>query len=449
MIREAAQCPSSEIQAIIDEISNEDASLSQDHFYQHHKDWAAAADPTIYASIDKDIFVVLDRNGSVILCSVSRIFQRTFGAATMAKVEDAIKKWSAIPLLPQPNTARHIVDELIRRDHPELDMEKAATPQELEERASCVVHYGTWTNKGHSNPATVFLTADTLLAMGPTPRQRFRADHVVMPRFKQALGLVSDIARLLLRTMAPEEYNECIETFRALPKPMRMSVSVPNWVTLFALGINTFTERHCDKTDVKHGFAALLPLGNYTGGNLCFPQLGLKLEYKPGACVIFRGAELEHFVEDWHGYRIFVACTNHQPVRNWTNRRMGKAPALPSDSWYRGAAASSSSTTPGSAAAVAAPPPETMQPLEKEDEDEEYDPCVEEDLDAEIPDNGGWTEAQIHGSAYWDPERNRPGYFTSYSGSGSSSSSGHQPSHVTTSSSTAVFTEAGKKKRVE
>ncbi|RYP56252.1 hypothetical protein DL771_012039 [Monosporascus sp. 5C6A] len=317
MIREAAQCPSFQIQAIIEEISNEDARFSQDHFYQHHKDWAAATHPTIYRSIDKDIFVVLDRNGSVILCSVSRIFQRTFGAGTMAKVEDAIKKWSAIPLLPHPNTARHIADELIRRDHPELDMEKAATPQELE--------------KG---------PPDTLLGMGPTPRQRFRADHVVMPRFKQALGLVSDVARLLVRTMAPEEYNECIETFRALPKPMRMSVSVPNRVTLFALGINTFTERHCDKTDVKNGFAALLPLGDYT--------------------------------------------------------------ALPSDSWYRGAA-SPSSTAPWSAAAVAAPPPETTQPPEKEDEDGEYGPCVEDDLDAEIPENGGWTEAQIHGSVYWDP----------------------------------------------
>ncbi|RYP93432.1 hypothetical protein DL770_000475 [Monosporascus sp. CRB-9-2] len=391
MIREAAQCLSSEIQAVIDEISNEDPSLSQDHFYQHHKDWAAAADPTIYASIGKDIFVVLDRNGSVILCSVSHIFQRTFGATTMA---DAIKKWSAIPLLPQPNTARHIVDELIRRDHPELDMEKATTPQELEERASCMVNYGTWTNKGHSNPAAVFLTADALPGMGPTPRQRFRADHGFAETY-------ADVG------------------------------SVPNWMTLFTLGINTFTERHCDKTDVKHGFAALLPLGNYTGGNLCFPQLGLKLEYKPGACAIFRVAELEHFVENWHGYRIF---------------------ALPSDSWYRGAASSSSSssssTAPGSAAAVAAPPPEIPQPPEKEDEDGEYDPCVEEDLDAEIPENGGWTEAQIHGSAYWDPERNRPGYFTSYSGSGSSSSSsGRQPSRITTSSSTAVFTDAGKKQR--
>ena len=268
-LRDAAKSPSPSTQATIGMIVREDRSHSQDSFYQHHKDHAAAAadNPPIYERINKDIFLVLDREANVVLCSVSQLFQRLFGTALYEMAYDAARQWAGFALLPQPNTQRHMVDELMRRHHPELDMELARTPRELEERAMCIVHYGTWAQQGHTDPDFVHLTEDTRLRMGWTER-RSRVDYSeeVFPHFKVGvLGLSSEIARFLMRNLALREYVECVDTFRGLPKAKRMAVSRPNWATLFVFGVNSFTERHCDHNDIKHGFASLIPMGNYIG----------------------------------------------------------------------------------------------------------------------------------------------------------------------------------------
>ncbi|RYP16762.1 hypothetical protein DL765_004939 [Monosporascus sp. GIB2] len=411
-LRDAAKSPEPGTQATIETIIKEDRSHSQDSFYQYHRDSAAAeaTDPVVYERIAKDVFVVFDREGNLVLCSVSKLFQRLFGGAMLDKVVDATKQWAGFALLPQPNTQRLMVDELMRRQHPELDMELATNPQELEERAMCIVHYGTWAQQGHTNPEFVHLTPDTRLIMGWTER-RSRAELLeeVFPHFKVGvLGLSSEVARFVMRHLAPKEYQDCLETFRGLPKPKRMAVSRPNWATLFVLGINSFTQRHHDQNDIKNGLVSLIPMGNYTGGDLFFPQLGARLEYQPGGCVTFRGRELDHFVGDWKGYRIFVAVTNYQPVRNWVNRRLGKAPAL--------------STDPGQQSDGQA---WSSREIDDDEEDEdaegedEYVICVEPALDPEEPPEGMWSARELHGPGDWSSGRD-----ASSSNSGGSAGSG-------------------------
>ncbi|KAI1077664.1 hypothetical protein F5B20DRAFT_592706 [Whalleya microplaca] len=417
-LRSIAREPEVDLQPTIAKIESEDRSISQDFFYQHLRDSAAASDPTIYRRIEKDVLVILDGNGDLILCSVSQLFQHLFGSALVDKVNTAAKQWTGLVPLPRPSTARHAVDEFILRSHPELNMELAITPQELEERPMCVVHYGTWAMKGHPNPKDIYLTPDTLLQRGASEKVKPNQAPRVFSHFKfGVLGISSEVARFLMRHLAPKEYEACIETFNGLPRSDRMAVSRPNWATLIVFGVNSFTQRHCDKHDIKHGFASLIPLGNYSGGDLCFPQLGLKLDYKPGSCLIFRGTELEHFVEDWQGYRLFVLCTNHQAVRNYAHRRMGKLDPLPSDPWYRPAAGVSAS---GNEDVLAA------HDSSSEDDDDEgaLDPCILEDMDIEKEPMGGWTDADIHGAGTWDPRKNVVGYVSSSTSSSHSQESG-------------------------
>ncbi|RYP68488.1 hypothetical protein DL771_006640 [Monosporascus sp. 5C6A] len=186
-IRAEAKHPPGELLPSISEIAEENHSFEFDHFSQHIKAWKAAADPAIYAPVKKDVFVLLDRNGDPILCSVSRPFQRPFGEATVRKVVDAVKKWSELPPLPEPNTARHMVGELIRRHHPELDMEKATTAEELIQRPMCVVHYGTWAMKGHMDSKNVYLTAETRMMRGVGPEAEANYAAEAMPRFKRGV----------------------------------------------------------------------------------------------------------------------------------------------------------------------------------------------------------------------------------------------------------------------
>lgn len=65
------------------------------------------------------------------------------------------------------------------------------------------------------------------------------------------------------------------------------------------------------------------------GGNLCLPQLSLKVQYKPGACAVLRGNGLEHLVEDYVPPRRFVIGTSHEPVRRHARRKLGLEPPLP------------------------------------------------------------------------------------------------------------------------
>lgn len=49
-----------------------------------------------------------------------------------------------------------------------------------------------------------------------------------------------------------------------------------------AIVLNKTTRIHRDLDDACQGFCALLPLGNFTGGDLCLPELGIKLSCPPG-----------------------------------------------------------------------------------------------------------------------------------------------------------------------
>ncbi|RYP72174.1 hypothetical protein DL770_008004 [Monosporascus sp. CRB-9-2] len=442
-LRKAASRPPRDLQKVMDEVEADDDTWSRDFFYQHLRDRASAADPDIYTRVDEDVVVILDRNGEVVLVSFSRLFQRLFGDAMMQKVDLALRKWTTIAALPQPDSARHMVDELIRQKHPELNMELATTLQELEERASCVVHYGTWGMKGHGS-RDVFLTADTKLEMAASARMRGDYSRKIFPQLKRgAFGISSEVARFVFSSVAPREYDECIEAFRGLAREDRMGVSAPNWATLCVLGINSFTERHVDKNDIKYGFASLIPLGDYKGGDLCFPQLGIKLDYQPGACVVFRGAELQHFVDDWTGYRIFLLFTNHQVVRDYSERRRGLTPALPTDPWYRGPA--------GEAGEHAGPTEHedvNTEVGDSDDSDDSYDICVEKELDPEPePDGRSWTDIEIHGPFTWDPEKNfNP---LASSSSGSESVSGGGSSKAESAGRSAIYSDSVKRQKLD
>ena len=182
-----------------------------------------------------------------------------------------------MPPLPIPDTKRHAVDACIRQSHPELDLEKAESVKELEERSQCVVHYGTWAMKGQANPRYVFLTPDTQLQRGLSRKVMMNFVNPLMPTFRgKVLGIGSEVARFLFSSLAPAEYQECCNVFEQLPETCRMKMSGPEFATLTVLGINSFTGRHHDKTDVKFGFASLVALGDYKGKFLaymyCRPQ---------------------------------------------------------------------------------------------------------------------------------------------------------------------------------
>ncbi|KAI0482193.1 hypothetical protein GGR56DRAFT_684736 [Xylariaceae sp. FL0804] len=392
-IRQAATKPPPTLSPALTCIAEEDDSRSQDVFWEHQRDEAAAAaGEDIYETLDEDIVAVLDKAGVVLVCRVRGLFQTVFGEERMRKADEAVRKWSALPPLPVPDARRHMVDDWIRTRHPELDLEKARTVAEVEQRHQCVVHYGTWAARGRRNPDHVYPTPDAILIRGRSRAVMEDSPWVAFPIFRtKVLGLASEVARLVVSSIDPREYQECLEVFEALPEHCRMSLAEPNFVTMAVLGINAFTGRHKDATDVARGLATLVALGDYTGGDLCFPELGIKLPYQPGDCASFRGAELEHFVADWTGYRIFLLFTNHQPVRNYAHRVLGRLPPKPNDPWHpdrvrRRAAGERTAYVP----------PSREEEEELSDPARYYDPCQ---TDVEELEPEELTEEEFYGAA--------------------------------------------------
>ena len=61
-----------------------------------------------------------------------------------------------------------------------------------------------------------------------------------------------------------------------------------------AVNFNTICRYHIDRDDDKYGFCWLVPLGDWEGGDLIFPQLNVRIKLKPGNILAFRSNLLVH-----------------------------------------------------------------------------------------------------------------------------------------------------------
>jgi len=61
-----------------------------------------------------------------------------------------------------------------------------------------------------------------------------------------------------------------------------------------AVNFNTICGYHIDRDDDKYGFCWLVPLGDWEGGDVIFPQLNIRVKLKPGNILAFRSNLLIH-----------------------------------------------------------------------------------------------------------------------------------------------------------
>lgn len=81
-----------------------------------------------------------------------------------------------------------------------------------------------------------------------------------------------------------------------------------------ALLRNLQVDAHKDRSDVPNGWVAMVCWGDFSGGYLALPDLGVKLDFKPGDIIFFRSRLLEHFVTDFEGERSSMVFFTHENV---------------------------------------------------------------------------------------------------------------------------------------
>lgn len=135
------------------------------------------------------------------------------------------------------------------------------------------------------------------------------------------------------------------------------------------------------------------------GGNLCVPDLGLKVPYRPGTCLIVRGGALDHLVQDFSGTRYFIICTNHESSRQHALRKMGdpRARPLPTGKTLAGSQGSGDShdgSQDGDGSDDDSLDSEDLSE-DSDDPDDMTAPCVNHRTDAD--DDLTYTNKQLHG----------------------------------------------------
>ena len=97
--------------------------------------------------------------------------------------------------------------------------------------------------------------------------------------------------------------------------------SIQCFVGIFLL-VNLFSGEHVDLNDIPDGWTAMVPLGNYEGGELYLPDIGVRLPYRPRDVVFFRSRLLRHFTDYFNGVpRYVLVFTNNQGVFNFLSEK--------------------------------------------------------------------------------------------------------------------------------
>ena len=91
--------------------------------------------------------------------------------------------------------------------------------------------------------------------------------------------------------------------------------------TGFTVNFNVTTRIHRDKHDLK--FCVVIPAADEecVSGDICFLELGIRLQTKTGYLVLFRSKSLTHFNLHYKGYRASIVFHSDNAMEKWAENR--------------------------------------------------------------------------------------------------------------------------------
>lgn len=142
-----------------------------------------------------------------------------------------------------------------------------------------------------------------------------------------ALGACTEVSKFFFKLLDPDLLEEYTRVADEVAKGEYVHFQTRRSGEPFvmrALLVNLMTYEHRDPGDWHHGYAFLLPVGDYSGGDLVLRELGLQIEAPPGCFQMFRGRELRHSITKWTGRRFVCVNVTHEAVRRWALRALGE-----------------------------------------------------------------------------------------------------------------------------
>jgi len=126
---------------------------------------------------------------------------------------------------------------------------------------------------------------DIRLSHGPAETWNVGRDHAVaLHQFLHTIKPLTTLLEGVFNVTSPDNYEIYRQVYSKLPKNdanKGLKDCLGIW-TSRSIVLNTTTDIHLDLKDVCKGFCAVVPLGNFNGGNFCLPRLGISIPVAPG-----------------------------------------------------------------------------------------------------------------------------------------------------------------------
>lgn len=300
---------------------------TENPYFQSQRD-AYAAENAFFYHVTAEITMVLDQNDKVIAFHCSDAFGKLLDKVVQKDVTDSFETFSTLQPVPLPDMTRHgihYIDWLAER--PEFDSRNPQNDPCLAK--SGVYHIGVrcslWDPTGTKDP---FPTKDSWSRIDErsfVQKQQYRLQH-------NALGACTELVSFFFGILDPElleEYRKVVAEVSKLGYLNFETRRIGEPFAMRALLVNLMTDDHRDASDWRHGFAGLVTVGKFEGGDLLLRELGLRIESKPGTLQLIRGRELRHSITKWKGRRFVVVSVTHEAVRLWGLRQRGEGPVCP------------------------------------------------------------------------------------------------------------------------
>lgn len=294
-------------------------------YHQSRRDDYAVEKDILHHVMGTDIVMALDKSDNVIFFQCSDAFDKLLGTHVERQVAKSLETFSTLQPVPIPDMTRHglhWIDWLA--EHPEFDFRVPGCDPRTAK--SGVYHWGgrceTGDPSGKKKPNATLDSQER-----NTGKNKSHIQEQLLTLRYSALGACTELVAFFFNILDPEllaEYRKVaqeVASIKVIPFETRRTDEP---FVLRAALVNLMTNEHKDRSDWRNGFAGLVPVGDFQGGDMILRELGLRIQSRPGCVQLLRGRELRHSITRWTGRRFVVVNATHQAVRSWAQRRWGQ-----------------------------------------------------------------------------------------------------------------------------
>ena len=123
------------------------------------------------------------------------------------------------------------------------------------------------------------------IQLGPGPAQSYTLKPAIhaLKEFGQQLLPLTQTVETLFKAFLPEEHSKYTAVYEHIYDGRADNVDKAFGIwTSRSFVVNANTNNHKDLEDVCHRWCAIVPMGDFEGGEACFPELGVKIDCPPG-----------------------------------------------------------------------------------------------------------------------------------------------------------------------